>query len=71
MDALEKYGKPTLEQSIASWVVLNKLLEVGYPHNFQRERSDIRDYMFDISEVIRLAFDVKEMSAKTEEGGNK
>lgn len=66
MDALEKYGKPTLEQSIASWVVLNKLLEVGYPHNFQRERSDIMDYMFDISEVIRLAFDVKEMNTKAE-----
>lgn len=66
MDALEKYGKPTLAQSIASWLVLNKLLEIGYPHNFQGERSDIRDYMFDISKVIRLAFDVKEMNTKAE-----
>lgn len=64
MDALKKYGKPTIEQSLASWVVLNKLIEVGYPHNFQGERSDIRNYMYDISDIVRLAFDVKEMNTK-------
>lgn len=64
MDALKKYGKPTIEQSLASWVVLNKLIEVGYTHNFQGERSDIRNYMYDISDIVRLAFDVKEMNTK-------
>ena len=61
MNGLEKYGKPTLQQSIASWVVLNKLLEIGFPHNFQHERRDIAKYMRDVSDIVRLAYSVKEM----------
>lgn len=52
--------KPTLKQSIMSWWLVNEMIKLGYPHNFQSERSDIRDYMYDISALIDKAIKIKE-----------
>ena len=35
--------------------VIEALLKVGYPHNFQREEPWIRNYMVSITEVVRKA----------------
>ncbi|MBR3020421.1 MAG: hypothetical protein IKH57_25715 [Clostridia bacterium] len=35
--------------------VIQALLKVGYPHNFQREKPWIVNYMYAITEVIRKA----------------
>ena len=39
--------------------VIDALLKVGYPHNFQNEKPWIRDYMYEITEVVKKAFEVK------------
>lgn len=52
--------KPTLKQSVMSWWLVNEMIKLGYPHNFQNERSDIRDYMYDISALIDKAIKIKE-----------
>lgn len=54
--------KPTVAQSLAAWWLLNELLEIGYPHNFQGERPDIKSYMYDASSLIDKALKIKEMS---------
>lgn len=51
---------PTVKQSIMSWWLVNEMIKLGYPHNFQNERSDIRDYMYDISALIDKAIKIKE-----------
>ena len=51
--------KPTVMQSINSWDLVNELIELGYPHNFQHERTDIADYMFKVSGIIDKAFEIK------------
>ena len=40
--------------------VISALLEVGYPHNFQREEPWIRNYMYAITDVVKKAFEVKD-----------
>jgi len=40
--------------------VVDALLELGYPHNFQREESWIRNYMYNITGIIKTAYDVME-----------
>ena len=58
--ALKKADKkPTVTQSINSWDLVNELIEIGYPHNFQHERTDIADYMFKVSGIIDKAFEIK------------
>lgn len=60
---IDRYGKelestdrkPTVEQSVLSWYLVNELISLGYPHNFQAERSDIRNYMYDVSSLIDKA----------------
>ena len=51
--------RPTLMQSVYAWALLNELLELGYPHNFQAERGDIADYGYSISAIIDKAFRIK------------
>lgn len=63
----KEYPKPTLAQSIASWHIVNDLVELGYPHNFQRESPHIRNYMYKISEIIESAYLVKEGAERKEE----
>lgn len=48
-------NKPTVMQSINAWDVVNELVEIGYCHNFQHERDDIVDYIYDISAIIDKA----------------
>lgn len=48
-------AKPTLDQSVLSWWLINELITIGYPHNFQNERSDIRDYLYDVSSFLDKA----------------
>lgn len=67
MPITDRYGnelitpeqKPTVQQSLDAWALLNELLEIGYPHNFQNELPHIRNYMFDISALIDKAFKIK------------
>ena len=54
------YPKPTVQQSIDSWHLVCDLIELGYPHNFQLERSDIRDYMYAASALVKRAWKIKE-----------
>ena len=39
--------------------VIDALLKVGYPHNFQREEPWIRNYMYAITDVIRKAVNLR------------
>lgn len=51
--------KPTLQQSLDAWALLNELIELGYPHNFQHEAPHISNYLFDLSALIDKAFKIK------------
>ena len=63
----DRYGKelkkpehrPTIQQSVDSWALVNELIELGYCHNFQHERSDIRNYIYDVSALIDKAQEIK------------
>ena len=67
MPITDRYGnelkqpeqKPTLQQSLDSWALLNELIELGYPHNFQHEAPHISGYMYDLSALIDKAFKIK------------
>lgn len=56
----KEYPKPTVQQSIDSWRLVCDLIELGYPHNFQLERSDIRDYMYAASRLVKRAWIIKD-----------
>lgn len=51
--------KPTVQQSLDAWALLNELLELGYPHNFQHEAPHISGYLNDISAMIDKAYEIK------------
>lgn len=57
----EPAERPTIEQSVYAWALLNELLKIGYPHSFQRERSDLRDFCYDVSALIDKAYEIKEL----------
>lgn len=67
MQITDRYGdplkepeqKPTLEQSAQAWALLNELIELGYPHNFQHEKPHISNYLFDLSALIDKALKIK------------
>ena len=40
--------------------IVFSLLDVGYPHNFQREKPWIRDYCYKITGVVKMAYDAVE-----------
>lgn len=40
--------------------VVDALIDVGYPHNFQREEPWIRDYCYKITRIVKMAYDVME-----------
>lgn len=62
----EPKQRPTLMQSVYAWALLNELLELGYPHNFQAERSDIADYGYRISAIIDKAFRIRDLEGQSE-----
>ena len=50
-----------LEQELdACRGICQQLVEIGYPHNFQLERSDLRDFCHDVTGVIRRCLDLLE-----------
>lgn len=55
----EPEEKPTLAQSIQAWALLNELIELGYPHNFQHEAPHISGYLYGLSALIDKAFKIK------------
>lgn len=56
---MKQYPKPTVMQSIEAWQLMLDLIEVGYPHNFQNERSDLRNYCYDIADIIKRAYAIR------------
>ena len=40
--------------------LINELLDLGYPHNFQHEAPWVVDYLYSLTEIIRKAFKAKE-----------
>lgn len=60
----EPKERPTLMQSIYAWALLNELLELGYPHNFQAERSDLADYGYNISAIIDKAHKIRDLEER-------
>lgn len=52
--------KPTLKQSICAWGLVNELANIEYPHNFQRERADIRDFIYSMSALMDKARAIQE-----------
>lgn len=67
MPITDRYGtalkqpeqKPSVQQSLDSWALLNELLVLGYPHNFQHEAPHISGYLYDISALIDKAYKIK------------
>lgn len=40
--------------------LINELLELGYPHNFQHEAPWVVDYLYSLTEIIKKAFKAQE-----------
>lgn len=67
MPITDRYGnelkkpeqKTTVQQSLDAWALLNELLELGYPHNFQHTEPWVSGYLFDLSALIDKAFKIK------------
>ena len=67
MPITDRYGnalkqpeqKPSVQQSLDAWALLNELLDLGYPHNFQHEAPHISNYLFDLSALIDKALKIK------------
>lgn len=61
---LDNVNKPTVQQSIDSWVLLNELCELGYPHNFQHEEPWVVEYCYDVSRIIDKAMKIRNKKEK-------
>lgn len=67
MPIIDRYGndlkqpeqKPTVQQSLYAWALMNELLALGYPHNFQHEAPHISSYLYNISALIDKAYKIK------------
>ena len=51
--------RPTIQQSVDSWALVNELIELGYFHNFQNGISDIADYIYKVSALLDKALLIK------------
>ena len=40
--------------------IINELLDLGYPHNFQHEAPWVVDYLYELTEIIKKAFKARE-----------
>lgn len=47
--------------------IIDALLKVGYPHNFQREKPWIVNYMLNITDVVRKAVRLRSGEVKQDE----
>ena len=61
-----KISKPTIEQALLAWCLINELLDAGYCHDWQYERSDIVDYIQRISEIMDKAYEIRNMNPAQE-----
>lgn len=52
-------NRPEFAAAIREKYMLNELLELGYPHNFQHEKPHISNYLFDLSALIDKALEIK------------
>ena len=54
----DRYGMPTVSEAISAYYILRQLSDmaarVEYMHNFQRERSDIVDYVKKTHPIIKV-----------------
>lgn len=57
--------KTTLKKSKSKKIV-NDLIELGYPHNFQLENSWVVDYCYKVSDIIEKAVELKPYLEKEE-----
>lgn len=57
---MKQYPKPTVSQSVGAWQLMLDLIDIGYPHNFQCERSDLRDFCYDVSAIIKRAYAIRD-----------
>ena len=56
----KQYPKPTLRQSLEAWCLLNDLIHLGYPHDFQKELPHIRSYMWKVTDLVRDAIHIRD-----------
>ena len=59
IDELESAAWDALSLLKAQGEVIDALLKVGYPHNFQREEPWIVNYMYAITDVIKKAVNLR------------
>lgn len=48
-----EYDQKGLDMAIASLEVCEKLKEIGYCHNYQRERSDLVEWIDEVNGLIK------------------
>lgn len=48
--------------------IIDALLKVGYPHNFQREEPWIVNYMLNITDVVRKAINLRNAEEVKQDG---
>ena len=60
------YPMPTYEQAMQAWCLLNELIKLGYPHNFQREMPHIKSYMCKAADLVKEAYAIREGAAHNE-----
>lgn len=61
--------KPTLEQSVFAWAVINELKELGYVHDFYAEASWVVEFCYDVSAILDKARRVIELNQKGKDDG--
>lgn len=57
----------TLEHLKRQEEIIDALLKVGYPHNFQREAPWIKNYMYAITDVVKKVCHLQRQSVKVME----
>lgn len=67
-DCVGKMARDALELLKEQSAIIDALVKVGYPHNFQREAPWIVNYMLNITDVVRKAIDLKNRE-EVEQGG--
>ena len=67
----KRYGMPTVTEAINAYYLLRQLADmaarVEYLHNFQRERSDIVDYVKGTHEILKVL--KGDLNGKSQDGG--
>lgn len=64
----KQYPKPTLQQSQEAWCLLNDLIKLGYPHDFQKELPHIRSYMWKVTDLVKDAIHIRDGREKKNVG---